>query len=94
MSPKKFVERLQKNRNKLFTFLQFDGVPWNNNNAEHAIKAYASLRRVIEGKSTEKSLNDFLILLSISETCKYKNVDFLDFLRSGLKNVDDFANSR
>jgi hypothetical protein len=91
---KKFVERLQKNRDKLFTFLQFDGVPWNNNNAEHAIKAYASLRRVIEGRSTEKGLSDFLILLSICETCKYKKIDFLDFLRSGLKNVDDFANSR
>jgi hypothetical protein len=90
---KKVVERLQKNRDKLFTFLQYDGVPWNNN-AEHAIKAYASLRRVIEGKSTEKGLSDFLILLSICETCKYKKVDFLDFLRSDLKNVDDFANSR
>ena len=47
----KFVDRLQKNRNKMFTFLDFDGIPWNNNNAEHAIKAFASLRRVIEGKS-------------------------------------------
>jgi hypothetical protein len=91
---KKFIERLQKNRNKLFTFLQFDGVPWNNNNAEHAIKAYASLRRVIEGRSTEKGLNDFLVLLSICETCRYRKIDFLDFLRSGSKNVDDFANSR
>jgi predicted RecB family nuclease len=77
----KFVDRLQKNRDKLFAFLQFDGVPWNNNNAEHAIKAYASLRRVFEGKSTERGLTDFLILLSICETCKYKEVNFLDFLR-------------
>jgi hypothetical protein len=45
----KLVERLQKNRNKMFTFLEFDGVPWNNNNAEHAVKAFVSLRRVIEG---------------------------------------------
>jgi hypothetical protein len=33
--------RLEKNRNKLFTFLLYDGIPWNNNNAEHAIKAFA-----------------------------------------------------
>jgi hypothetical protein len=32
-------------------------------------------------------------LLSICETCKYKNVDFLEFLRSGSKNIDDFAQS-
>lgn len=35
--------RLEKNRHCLFTFLDFDGVPWNNNNAEHAIKSFALL---------------------------------------------------
>ena len=91
---RKFVERLQKNRNEMFTFLDFDDVPWNNNNAEHAVKAFVSLRRVIEGKSTENGLRDFLILLSICETCKFKNVDFLDFLRSGSTNIDEFAISQ
>jgi hypothetical protein len=90
----KLVERLQKNRNKMFTFLDFDDVPWNNNNAEHAVKAFATLRRVIEGSTSEKGLRDCLVLLSLCETCKYKNVDFLEFLRSGSKNIDDFANSR
>lgn len=93
-SARKIIERLQKNRNTMFTFLDFDDIPWNNNNAEHAIKAFASLRRVIEGTTTEKGLRDFLVLLSLCETCKYKNVDFLDFLRSGSKNIDDFTNSR
>ena len=86
----KLVSRLQKNRNKMFTFLDFDDVPWNNNNAEHAVKAFASVRRVIEGPTTEKGLRDFLVLLSICETCKYRNVDFLEFLRSGTKDIDDF----
>ena len=88
----KCKERFVRNRDKLFTFLNYDGVPWNNNNAEHAVKAFVSLRRVIEGKATEKGLRDFLTLLSICETCKYKNVNFLDFLRSGSKNIDDFTN--
>ena len=91
---RKIIERLQKNRNAMFTFLDFDDVPWNNNNAEHAIKAFASLRRVIEGTTTEKGLHDFLVLLSLCQTCKYKNVDFLDFLRSGSKDIDDFAIGR
>jgi hypothetical protein len=90
----KIIDRLRKNRDKLFTFLEFDNVPWNNNNAEHAIKAFALIRRVIDGKTTEKGLRDFLILLSIRETCKYKNVDFLGFLRSGSKDIDGFAQSR
>jgi hypothetical protein len=87
----KLVDRLQRNRNKMFTFLDFDDVPWNNNNAEHAVKAFALLRRVIEGPTTEKGLRDTLVLLSVCETCKCKNVDFLDFLRSGSKDIDDFV---
>jgi hypothetical protein len=39
--PTKYKQRFEKNRDKLFTFLRYDGVPWNNNNAEHAIKAFA-----------------------------------------------------
>jgi hypothetical protein len=90
----KLVERFHKNHNKMFTFLDFDDIPWNNNNAEHAIKAFASLRRVIEGKTTERGLRDFLILLSICETCKYKGVEFLTFLRSGSRDIDHFVNSQ
>jgi predicted RecB family nuclease len=87
----KLVDRLQKNRNKMFTFLDFDDVPWNNNNAEHAVKAFALLRRVMDGLTTEKGLRDTLVLLSVCETCKCRNVDFLDFLRSGSKDIDDFV---
>jgi hypothetical protein len=86
--------RFQKNRDKLFTFLSFDGIPWNNNNAEHAVKAFATLRKVIGGCSTEKGIREYLILLSICETCKYKGLDFLDFLRSGEMNIDAFASNQ
>jgi Transposase IS66 family len=90
----KLVERLQKNRRKMFTFLDFDDVPWNNNNAEHAVKAFVTLRRVIDGSTTEEGLRNYLVLLSLCETCKYKNIDFLEFLRSGSNDIDDFADSR
>ena len=87
-------QRFQKNRDKLFTFLKFDGVPWNNNNAEHAIKAFARLRDFIESGVTEKGIREYLILLSVCQTCKYMGVDFLDFLRSGEKDIHAFAESR
>lgn len=86
----KYKKRLEKNRARLFTFLDYDGVPWNNNNAEHAIKAFAMLRNVIRGASSEKGIREYLTLLSICETCKYKGVSFLDFLRSGQKDIDEF----
>ncbi len=87
----KFRERLEKNRGKLFTFLEYDGVPWNNNNAEHSVKPFAMLRQIIGGVTTEKGLHDYLVLLSICQTCKYMGVDFLDFLRSGEKDIYAFA---
>jgi hypothetical protein len=85
-----YQERFEKNRNTLFTFLNYDDVPWNNNNAEHTIKVFAKLRRIIERETEEKGIHDYLILLSICETCRYKGVNFLDFLRSGEKDVDAF----
>src|SRR5208282_4934342 len=87
-------QRFQKNRDKLFTFLKFDGVPWNNNNAEHAIKAFARLRDFIESGVTEKGIREYLILLSVCQTCKYMGLDFLDFLRSGEKDIYAFAERR
>jgi predicted RecB family nuclease len=90
----KCKERFEKNRDKLFTFLDYDGVSWNNNNAEHAIKAFAALRTVLRGSSTQKGIEDYLILLSVCQTCKYMGVDFLDFLRSGEKDIHVFADNR
>src|SRR5262249_41920663 len=49
-----YQRRFEKNRDRLFTFLDHDGVPWNNNNAEHAIKAFVRLRNIIGGSSTAK----------------------------------------
>ena len=86
-------ERFEKNRDKLFTFLRFDGVPWNNNNAEHAIKAFGRLRDVMKGSSTENGFREYLILLSVCQTCKYQGLDFLNFLRSGEEDIDEFAKS-
>jgi len=75
-------KRFQKNKGKLFTFLDYDNVPWNNNNAEHAIKAFAVHRRNFNGMMSEKGINEFLIILSIYETCKFRGINFWDFIKS------------
>ena len=83
--------RFVRNRDKLFTFLGHDGIPWHNNNAEHAIKAFSKLRKVIRGSFTERSVKDDMILLSICQTCKYSNLEFFEFLRSGETDIYAFA---
>ena len=82
-----YRNRFKKNRDTLFTFLNYDGIPWNNNNAEHAIKAFARLRRTLGGKGSAKGIEDFLVLLSISETCKAKGTDVLDFFLSDARDT-------
>jgi hypothetical protein len=86
-----YQKRLLKNEGKLFTFLGHDGVPWNNNNAEHAVKAFAYYRRVSDGQLTGGGLSDYLVLLSIYQTCKYRGVGFLKFLLSREEDVAVFC---
>ena len=88
----KYRKRFEKNRTSLFTFLEYDGVPWNNNNAEHAIKAFADLRNVIGGTSSPKGMQEYLVLLSICQTCKYRGIDFFEFVRSGEQEIDRYGN--
>jgi hypothetical protein len=86
-----YRKRFHKNREKLFTFLTQNGVPWNNNNAENAMRAFAALRTTISGATTEKGLREYLVLLSICETCKRRGISFLDFLISGESSIELFA---
>lgn len=85
-----YRQRLVKYRDRLFTFLDHDGVPWNNNNAEHAVKAFAYYREVADTLITEVGLNQYLVLLSVYQTCKYKGVSFLKFLLSRETDIDGF----
>ena len=89
-----YQKRLLKYEGKLFTFLDHDGVPWNNNNAEHAVKAFAYYRRISDGQVREGPLSDYLVLLSVYQTCKYRGVSFLKFLLSGEADVDAFCQRR
>jgi hypothetical protein len=66
----------------MFTFLDHDGVPWNNNNAEHAIKRFAKYRRDADGRFTERTLTQYLVLATVFETCEFNNVNILKFLLS------------
>jgi hypothetical protein len=86
-------DRFLKNRDKLFTFIEYDGVPWNNNNAENAIKQFAYFRENRVGVLKEAGLEDYLVLLSIFQTCRCKGLSFLRFLLSGEQDIDAFASN-
>jgi predicted RecB family nuclease len=91
-----FRKRLTRWRPKLFTFLDYDGVPWNNNNAENAVKRFVTRRKAMGGTGAlnEKGLRDFLVLLSIYQTLRYRGLNFWQFLRSGETDIDKFTGRR
>jgi hypothetical protein len=75
-----YARRINKYRHMLFTFLDHDGVPWNNNNAEHAIKSFAKYRRFADGVVTENTVKDYLVMLSVCLSCEYRGIEFLKVL--------------
>jgi Transposase IS66 family len=83
--------RLVKYQDKLFAFIKHDGVPWNNNNAENAIRRFGYYREDNVGRLKEPGLKDFLVLLSICHTCHYKGVSFLKFLLSRERDIEAFC---
>ena len=85
--------RLTKYQGKLFTFLAHDAVPWNNNNAENAIRRFAYYRDDIPGLLRENGLKDYLTLLSVCHTCHYRGVSFLRFLLSRERDMESFCQS-
>jgi predicted RecB family nuclease len=83
--------RFLRHRETLFTFLNHDGVPWNNSNAEHAIRRFAFYRAVTVATLSEAGLRQYLLLLSILQTCKCKGLSFLSFLLSGDLDIAEYA---
>ena len=87
-------DRLLRCRDKLFTFIKHDGIPWNNNSAENVIKRFAYYREQVPKQLKVGGLVDYLVLLSVCETCRYKGVSFLRFMLSGFKDIETFCRTR
>ena len=77
----KYAKRFKRHWEQLWTFLHYDGVPWNNNNAEAAVKAFAQHRRGVKGMMHVRGITEYLEMLTVAQTCRYRNVSFLSFLR-------------
>ena len=88
-----FQKRFDRYRESLFTFLTQDGIPWENNMAERAIRQLA-VQRKISGSFFKRSAVHYLLLLAISQSCRFQGKSFLKFLLSKTKDVDEFRRSR
>ena len=84
-----YVTRFIRYRDSLFTFLDHDGIPWNNNAAERSLRQVA-IQRKISGWFSAKGAPLHLRLLAIAQTCRFQGKSFLRFLLSGSHDVDEY----
>jgi hypothetical protein len=87
---KALQERLLRNRERLFAFLQRDGVSWNNNLAENAIKRVSDYREDVGRSVKAAGLAEYLVLLSLFQTCRVRDISFLKFLLSRERDMNAF----
>jgi hypothetical protein len=91
---KRYQKRVDKYRDKLCAFLEHDGVAWNNNNAEHALKCFARYRRFADGRMTKNSVQDYLVILSLFQTWEYQGRSFLaELIGDGEDRAANFEGS-
>ncbi len=89
----KYQKRFQKYKESLFTFLDEDSIPWNNNAAERAGR-HLAVQRKISGSFFKNVAPQYLLLLGIAQTCRFQGKSFLKFLLSKQKDVDLFKAGR
>jgi len=90
---KHYQKRFARYREQLFAFLSRDGVTWNNNMAERAIR-HLAVQRKISGSFFESGIQQYLLLLGITKSCRFLGKSLLEFLLSGSKDVDVFKGIR
>jgi hypothetical protein len=88
-----YQKRFVRYRESLFLFLTEDGIPWNNNMAESAVR-HLAIQRKISGSFFVKGATDYLRLLGISQSCRFQDKSFLRFLLSEERDVDAFKDRK
>ncbi len=76
---KRFVKRLRRERDMLFTFLEEDGVAWNNNAAERALRSSVVIRKITYGNQSDEGAAAHAVLMSLRETCNLRKENFFDY---------------
>ena len=90
----RYKKRFQRYRESLFRFLTEDGIPWNNNMAERALRHLSVQQKISGFFFSQTGAHTYLRLLSISQTCRFQDKPFLDFLLSDERDVDQFKPAR
>ena len=74
-----WIKRLERERGMLFTFLEEDGVDWNNNAAERALRSSVVIRKITYGNQSDEGAAAHAVLMSVRQTCGLRKENFFDY---------------
>jgi len=80
----RLIKRLRREKGMLFTFLEEDGVDWNNNAAERALRSSVVIRKITYGNQSEEGAHAHAVLMSIRETCGLRKENFFGYAMNAL----------
>jgi len=86
---RRLIKRLRRHRNDLFTFLDYDHVPYDNNHAERAIRPAVIIRKNSQSNRSERGADTQAILMSVYRTLKQRGHQPLKTITNALKSYLD-----
>jgi hypothetical protein len=81
----RLVKRLKRHRNDVFTFLERDGVPFENNLAERAVRPAVLIRKTSYCNRSRQGADAQAVLMSVYRTIEQRGHDPLNTLSNALR---------
>lgn len=78
---KRIIKRLRKFKSSVLTFLKYEDIPPHNNAVEQKVRPFVMQRKISGTFMSEEGVKAHAIHLSIFETCKINQIDYLKLLR-------------
>ena len=72
---KRLIKRFRRHQDELFTFLDQEGVPFDNNHAERTIRPAVIIRKNSQGNRSQKGADCQAVLMSVFRTLKQRGHD-------------------
>lgn len=78
---KRIAKRLSRHKNEIFTFLDYNGLPYHNNFAEQLIRLSVLFRKITFGHRSENGTLNHSVLMSVLQTGKLNDKESISLLR-------------
>lgn len=83
----RLADRLHKYGEQLLTFVEFEGVPADNNRAEREVRPAVMMRKNSYGNQSERGALTRAVLMTVLRTLKKRGLDVLDTITAALRTL-------